>query len=70
MIDDKYNYIDTDYFLVGGFDSEKGIGCIKLYKIIFDNEKYENKIEFVLFLKVSMIELLQFKNKNFLYHQL
>jgi hypothetical protein len=47
MIDDKYNYIDTDYFLVGGFDSEKGIGGIKLYKIIFDNEKYENKIEFI-----------------------
>ena len=47
MFDDKYNYIDTDYFLVGGFDSEKGIGGIKLYKIIFDNEKYENKIEFI-----------------------
>ena len=47
MFDDKYNYIDTDYFLVGGFDSEKGIGGIKLYKIIFDNEKYENKIVFI-----------------------
>ena len=47
MIDDKYNYIGTDQFLVGGFDSEKGIGGIKLYKIIFNNEKYENKIEFI-----------------------
>ena len=38
---------DTEYFLVGGFDEEKGEGKIRLYKLIFDGEVYDTKIEFL-----------------------
>ena len=38
---DTYNIIYTDYFFVGGLDSEKKRGLIKLYKIIFDDSNTE-----------------------------
>ena len=38
---------ETNYLLVGGFDLEKGEGVIKLYKIIYDYEAYNTKIEYV-----------------------
>ena len=47
IVKNDFNYIDTDYFLVGGFDTNKYIGNIKLFKINFDNLLYENKIEFI-----------------------
>lgn len=47
IVKNDFNYIDTDYFLVGGFDSKKCVGNIKLFKINFDNLLCENKIEFI-----------------------
>jgi hypothetical protein len=38
---------DTDYFLVGGFNKRKKKGIIKLYKVIFDNNNFNNKIEYI-----------------------
>ena len=46
ITEDKISKIDTDYFLVGGFEKDKNIGIIKLYKIIYDNE-ITNKIEYI-----------------------
>lgn len=43
----EFKYIDTDFFLVGGFDSEKSEGCIKLYKINCDEEMNKYTIEFI-----------------------
>ena len=37
----------TDYFLVGGFESNKSKGIIKLYKIIYNQNFSKNKIEFI-----------------------
>ena len=39
--------IDTDYFLVGGFDNEKGEGKIKLYKLLYDDNIVNTSIEFI-----------------------
>jgi WD40 repeat protein len=42
--------MDTNYFLVGGFDKDKGKGAIKLYKIINVKEKdnrHKTKIKFI-----------------------
>ena len=44
IVNDNYEYIDTDYFLVGGFDIEKQEGCIKLFKIKYESK---NKIVYV-----------------------
>ena len=50
-IDEKYreniNITDTEYFLVGGFDTEKREGQIKLYKIIYGAKAWETEIEFI-----------------------
>ena len=39
--------IDTEFFLVGGFDVEKGEGKIRLYKLKFSSEVYDTKIEYL-----------------------
>ena len=39
--------LDTEYFLVGGFDVDKKEGAIKLYKTIYDEKENNNKIEFL-----------------------
>ena len=39
--------IDTDYFFVGGFNKDKSEGEIKLFKVIYSEKAYNNKIEFV-----------------------
>ena len=44
----KNNISYNDYFLVGGFDSEKGEGVLKLYKLIDKEKTYITKIEFIL----------------------
>jgi hypothetical protein len=49
---------ETNYFLVGGFDTIKGIGIIKLYKIIYEYKAYNTKIEY--------IDDIVFENDNFL----
>ena len=38
---------DTDYFFVGGFDLDKRIGIIKMFRLIFDEKISNTKIEFV-----------------------
>ena len=38
---------ETNYFLVGGFNTIKGTSSIKLYKIIFDYKAYNTKIEYI-----------------------
>ena len=38
--------IDTEYFLVGGFNLDKNKGEIKLYKVFYGNNFSENKIEY------------------------
>ena len=50
LMDNKYNnkMIGTEYFLVGGFNSIKKQGVIKLYKIYFNNDNFElTKIEYI-----------------------
>ena len=49
---------ETNYFLVGGFDAFKGVGIIKLYKIIYEYKAYNTRIEY--------IDDIIFKNENFL----
>ena len=39
--------IPTDYFLVGGFDTSKGKGVIKLYKLLKSKDIEDTKIEFI-----------------------
>ena len=46
ILSNENKFIDTDYFLVGGFNNKKGKGMIKLYKLI--RRDIENiKIEFI-----------------------
>ena len=47
LVKKEFNYTETDYFFVGGFDIEKREGSIKLYKIVYDDLFNENKIEYV-----------------------
>ena len=39
--------IDTEFFLVGGFNEDKKEGEIKLYKVIYAEKAIDNKIEFI-----------------------
>ena len=41
------NLIDTDYFLVGGFDNDKYEGRIKLYEVIYNERAYLNQIKYI-----------------------
>ena len=38
---------NTEYFLVGGFDQEKGEGKIKLYKLIFSEKIIDTTIKYI-----------------------
>jgi len=42
-----FNINDNDAFLVGGFDLEDGEGKIKLFEVIYDDEKDESKIHYI-----------------------
>jgi len=50
--------IDTDFFFVGGFNVDKKEGEIKLFKVIYSEKAYNNKIEFVQDIKFE-------RNKDF-----
>jgi len=50
--------IETEYFLVGGFDIDKNEGLIKLYKVIIYDEIKKKEIEFIQDIKIET-------NKNF-----
>ena len=43
----KINIIETEYFLVGGFDPLKRMGCIKLYKIKYDKRNNIINIKYI-----------------------
>ena len=47
IIKNDFIYKETKYVLVGGYDSKKQKGSIKLFKLIFDNDSYKNEIEFL-----------------------
>ena len=38
---------NTEYFLAGGFNKKKGKGVIKLYKIVYNDNFLETKIEYI-----------------------
>ena len=44
-IEENIDIKETEYFLVGGFDPMKRIGCVKLYKIVYNvkNDKINTK---------------------------
>ena len=52
---------DTDYFLVGGFDTEKRSGIVKLYKLIFSDEVINIKIEFIQDIEFNKNEKIEFE---------
>ena len=43
----KNNITNTNYFLVGGFEKVKNKGLIKLFKVIYSNEHFDYRIEFI-----------------------
>ena len=45
--EENINIEYTEYFLVGGFDPDKRIGCIKLYKLVYDKDTNKVKIKFL-----------------------
>ena len=47
IFNNNYKNENIDYFFVGGFDKENNKGIIKLYKIIYDKNIENIKIEFV-----------------------
>ena len=47
IIKNDFIYKETKYVLVGGYDSKKQKGSIKLFKLIFDNDSYKNEIKFL-----------------------
>ena len=76
-IDNTITIKKTRYFLVGGFNREKGIGVISLYKFIFDKKnlhikiKETSKLNYKNLIKIEELEsvncIIQTKNKgNFL----
>ena len=46
-IENSKKEYSTDYFFIGGYDSENGKGIIKLYKIIFNYISYKTNIEYI-----------------------
>ena len=49
----KNEIIDTEYFLVGGFDLNKKKGLIKLYKVVYNKNFDKTKIEFIQDIKIE-----------------
>lgn len=59
MINNKSKMKYTNYFLVGGFDTEKGEGLIKLYRIMLNERVTQTKIEFILDIVIDSNENLE-----------
>ena len=55
----------TDFFLVGGFDQNKKLGIIKLYKIIYESKFFNNRIEYIQDIIIEKNELTKKENKNY-----
>jgi len=47
---------DTDLFFVGGYDIEKRIGIIKLYKVNFGEKTFNTKIEYLQDIEIDNID--------------
>ena len=47
ILSNKYKITETNYFLVGGFEKEKGKSAIKLYEMEYDNKYKKIKINYV-----------------------
>ena len=47
IFDNNIKAIDSDYFLVGGYNKKKGKGVIKLYKLNKSSNIEDSKIEFI-----------------------
>ena len=57
---ENYKKIETEYFLVGGFNLDEKKGMIKLYKVIYDKVNFKNsEIKFI-----KNIEIKKIKNIN------
>ena len=46
-VNEEIDKKSTEYFLVGGLDLKKGKGLIKLYKVNYGKEYFQNKIDFI-----------------------
>ena len=59
-IDEKYRknikIQDTEYFLVGGFDTERREGMIKLFKVIYGKEAFDTKIQYIQDIVIDIID--------------
>ena len=47
---------ETEYFLVGGFDPMKRIGCVKLYKIAYNERNDKINIKYLLDIETEDID--------------
>jgi len=56
--------IESEYFLVGGFDITKGEGLIKLYKVIYSDEIKNTEIELI---QENIIEKMEGQNNSELF---
>jgi len=54
----------TNFFFAGGFDLNKKQGLIKLYRLIIDEKKYCNKIEYIEDCKIENENIKQHKNNS------
>ena len=59
-IDEKYRknikIEDSEYFLAGGFDTEKREGLIKLYKVIYSKEAFETRIQYIQDIYIDIVD--------------
>ena len=62
ILEDNIQTIATNYFLVGGFERKKSKGMIKLFKIIYDKNFLETKIEYIQDIEIKKSE--EFKGFN------
>jgi len=59
--EDKTQKIESEYFLVGGYDPDKDEVLIKLYKVIYSDEIKNTKIEFI---QDNIIEKMEGQNNS------
>ena len=62
-IKEKNSYFTSNYFLVGGYDNEKNIGIIKLYKIT-SNDKFNTNFNLTLLQDIIIEKTKKFKGFN------
>ncbi len=55
-IEENIDIKETEYFLVGGFDPMKRIGCIKLYKIAYNERNDKINIKYLLDIETEDVD--------------